>query len=147
MRKQCAIHDIKLANCLQFMTSHFIVISVSPILSFTHCLVYTQSYDQFHQQYSQFIYPSSHQQTHDSSSSFSFLAPLTYDAVWTLALALHRVDSVSRIDADMIPDDCGATAHSSDDLGAFNYSNFYLGCRIRHELLNTQFVGVSVRLA
>ena len=146
MRKQCAIHGIKLANFLQFMTSHFIVISVSPILSFTHCLVYTQSYDQFHQQYSQLL-REIYQQTHDSSSSFSFLAPLTYDAVWTLALALHRVDSVSRIDTDVIPDDCSATAHSSDDLGAFNYSNFYLGCRIRHELLNTQFVGVSVRLA
>ena len=134
---------------LQFMTSHFIVMSHQFFPLLTVLYIYTQSYNQFHQQYSQLIYPSPHQQTHDSSSSFSFLAPLTYDAVWTLALALHRVDSVSRIqfDADVISDDCGVTAHSSDDLGAFNYSNFYLGCRIRHELLNTQFVGVSVRLA
>jgi gamma-aminobutyric acid type B receptor len=103
------------------------------------------SYNQFHRGYSQLLEEtySAHQDT--SWDSYSFLAPLTYDAVWTLALALHKVDTVSQIqlDADVIPDFCGATASSSDNLGAFNYSNFYLGCRIRHELLNTNFVGVS----
>ena len=107
----------------------------------------TQSYNQFHRSYSQLLEETytAHQDT--SWDSYSFLAPLTYDAVWTLALALHKVDTVSQIqlDADVIPDFCGATASSSDNLGAFNYSNFYLGCRIRHELLNTNFVGVSVR--
>lgn len=81
-----------------------------------------------------------------AEDSTSFLATLTYDAVWTLALALHRVDSPShvQIDSDVIPDSCAATASSIDDLGDFNYSNFHLGCRIKHKLLETNFVGISV---
>ena len=31
------------------------------------------------------------------------------------------------------------------NLGVFNFSNSYLGCRIKQELLATEFVGVSVR--
>ena len=106
----------------------------------THILItyetHTQSYHQFHQQYSQL-----------TTSAYSFLAPLTYDSVWTLALALHQVDTSSRgnFDADIVPDKCGVNMNGDVNLGVFNFSNSYLGCRIKQELLATEFVGVSVR--
>ena len=67
--------------------------------------------------------------------------------MWTLALALHQVDTSSRVnfDADIVPDKCGVNMNGDVNLGVFNFSNSYLGCRIKQELLATEFVGVSVR--
>ena len=117
----------------------FIIIIIIIIIMHNNVFVCThkQSYYQFQEQYSQLT----------TTSAYSFLAPLTYDAVWTLALAVHQVhiSLMADFNIDIIRDECGEIINSNMNLGDFNYSNSYIGCRIKEELLQTYFVGVSVR--
>ena len=85
-----------------------------------------------------------HSSHSDSSNTFLFSASLTYDAVWTLAMALHNVDIMStqsvRLEA------CVNVHNASGNLRDFDYSNSYLGCLIKQQLQHTNFVGVSVSM-
>lgn len=90
--------------------------------------------------------------TDSANVTYSYLAPLTYDAVWALALALHRVNKRTSIPSHSIEFDhkglpCAylRTMDNEKNLGDFDYSNSYLGCLIKQELRNSNFVGVSVR--
>jgi gamma-aminobutyric acid type B receptor len=99
------------------------------------------SYKEFQEQYSRRLMHSSHS---DSSNTFLFSASLTYDAVWTLAMALHNVDIMST--QSVRPEACVNVQNASGNLRDFDYSNSYLGCLIKQQLQHTNFVGVSGRV-
>ena len=84
----------------------------------------------------------------ENNYTFTFVAPIAYDAVWSLALALNNTDRMLNWPKDTIVQ----RTHCLDDgidlagfrLDNFTYDNSFVGCVIRWNLARTNFVGVSV---
>ena len=84
----------------------------------------------------------------ENNYTFTSVAPLAYDAVWSLALALNATDGMLNWPKDRIiqitncqDDGTELTGFRLDD---FTYNNSFVGCVIRWNLAQTDFVGVSV---
>ena len=84
----------------------------------------------------------------ENNYTFTFVAPLAYDAVWSLALALNATDGMLNWPKERIikrtncqDDGTELTGFRLDD---FTYNNSFVGCVIRWNLAQTDFVGVSV---
>jgi hypothetical protein len=82
---------------------------------------------------------------------FTFVAPIAYDAVWTLALALNS--SMAMIEGwpkDAIINETGCQDDGTDldvfELDDFTYNHTLIGCIIRWNLAQTNFTGVSVSI-
>ena len=80
--------------------------------------------------------------------TFTFVAPIAYDAVWSLALALNKTNSMLAWPKERV---VGKTNCQDDgiDLNGFRLDNFtynhsLVGCVVRWNLAQTNFVGVSV---
>ena len=84
-------------------------------------------------------------QTHDEILSLQrigsspFVETLTFDSVWTLALALNRTMNMINTSDTL---DCGP---SPVPLEEFSYGNSSTACLIRNSLSATNFIGLSVR--
>ena len=84
----------------------------------------------------------------ENNYTFTFVAPLAYDAVWSLALALNATDVMLNWPKERIvqrtncQDD--GTELTGYRLNDFTYNNSFVGCVIRWNLARTDFVGVSV---
>lgn len=75
----------------------------------------------------------------------SFIASLTYDAVWTLAIALHHTDTLTLTTSPVAENNCAELqGDRTARIDQFDYSNGYLGCLIEWQLRQTNFSGVSV---
>ncbi|XP_064390848.1 gamma-aminobutyric acid type B receptor subunit 2-like [Halichondria panicea] len=81
--------------------------------------------------------------------TFVFLATVAYDALWTFALALNKtnemVGSLTREDI-LNKTQCRGSDGLLVPLENFTYSNQLMGCIIRWNLEETDFVGVSGRV-
>ena len=84
----------------------------------------------------------------ENNYTFSFIAPIAYDAVWSFALALNRTITMlewpkERIIRETMCEDDGTNLdrYWLDD---FNYSHNFVGCIVRWSLAQTDFAGVSV---
>jgi len=77
--------------------------------------------------------------------NYSFVAPLAYDAVWTLAFSLNRTMEMV-ITEDISETGCDQQILSGElvPLEHFNYSNALMGCVMRWNIQQTNFSGVSV---
>ena len=81
--------------------------------------------------------------------TFSFKAPIAYDAVWSFALALNHTITMlewpkERIVRETMCEDDGTNLQGFG-LADFTYNHSFVGCVIRWSLTQTDFVGVSVR--
>ena len=77
------------------------------------------------------------------------MAPIAYDAVWTLALALNSSrEMIVGWPKDAIINETGCQDDSIDlngfELDDFTYNHTFVGCIIRWNLAQTDFTGVSV---
>ena len=68
---------------------------------------------------------------------------IAFDAVWALAEALNKTEEM-RLDNEMISN-CTDFDGDLVPLNHFNYSNELMGCVLKHNLHQTNFLGVSVR--
>lgn len=69
---------------------------------------------------------------------------MAFDAVWTLALALNSTESMRLQNTD---DPFNCSVDNTGQLVAlneFNYSNSYMGCIIKHNMHQVEFLGVTV---
>lgn len=78
------------------------------------------------------------------------MAPIAYDAVWTLALALNNSKAMFRWPKDAITSETGCEDDGTDleefELDDFTYNHTFIGCIIRWNIVQTNFVGVSVSI-
>ena len=90
-----------------------------------------------------------------SNYSYTFVATVAYDALWTLALALNRtnemVQSLTREEILNLTQCEGSDEETGSkweivSLENFTYTNRLLGCIVRWNLERTNFVGVSVHV-
>lgn len=76
------------------------------------------------------------------------MAPIAYDAVWTLALALNRSMAMFRWPIDAIISETGCEDDGTDleefELDNFTYNHTFIGCIIRWNVAQANFTGVSV---
>ena len=76
------------------------------------------------------------------------MAPIAYDAVWTLALALNSSKAMFVWPRDAIINETGCQDDGTDlegfELDDFTYNYTFVGCIIRWNLAQTNFTGVSV---
>ena len=68
---------------------------------------------------------------------------LGYDATWALALALNKTKEMVELN-DFNVTGCEGSNNHLQSLENFEYSNGLMGCIIRYNLIQTDFVGVSV---
>ena len=84
-----------------------------------------------------------------SNYTFSHVAPVAYDALWSLAFALNKTEEMllswekDKIINETSCEDDGIELDNFD-LGNFTYDHFFVGCVIRWNLQQTNFTGVSV---
>ena len=84
-----------------------------------------------------------------SNYTFSVMAPVAYDAVWSFALALNRTITMldqwpkSRIVQETECEDDGKDLDGFG-LADFTYNHSFIGCVIRWSLTQTDFAGVTV---
>ena len=83
--------------------------------------------------------------------TFTFVAPIAYDAVWTLALALNSSRAMFGWLRDAIINETGCQDDGTDledgfELDEFTYNLTFVGCIIRWNLAQTDFSGVSVSI-
>jgi hypothetical protein len=84
----------------------------------------------------------------ENNYTFSFIAPIAYDAVWSLALALNRTITILEWPKEMIVQETKCVDDGKDlqgfGLADFTYNHSFIGCIIRWSLSQTRFTGVSV---
>ena len=89
----------------------------------------------------------------ENNYTYTLIASVAYDALWTLALALNwtnvMVQSLTREEILNITqcvgfNDKSGTVWELVSLENFTYSNQLMGCIVRWNLERTDFVGVSV---
>ena len=82
--------------------------------------------------------------------SFSQVAPTAYDALWSLAFALNKTDEMLDWERDRIVNLTGCVDDGKElegfDLGNFTYDHYFVGCVIRWNLQQVNFIGVSVSI-
>ena len=80
--------------------------------------------------------------------TFTFVAPIAYDAVWSLALALNSSREMFSWPNDEVTGLTGCQDDGTNltgfELDDFTYKHSFVGCIIRWNLAQTNFVGVSV---
>ena len=80
--------------------------------------------------------------------TFSFIAPIAYDAMWSFALALNRTITMLKWPKDRIVQETKCEDDGKDlegfGLADFTYNHSFIGCVIRWSLTQTRFTGVSV---
>ena len=88
--------------------------------------------------------------TQGNNYAFTFVAPIAYDAVWTLALALNSSKAMFGWPRDAIINETGCQDDGTDlggfELDDFTYNHTFVGCIIRWNLAQTNFTGVSVSI-
>ena len=77
------------------------------------------------------------------------MAPIAYDALWTLALALNSSQAmIAGWTKDAIINETSCQDDGTDldgfELDDFIYNHTFVGCIIRWNLVRTNFIGVSV---
>ena len=109
------------------------------------CIILLQTANEFNRQYKMRLNTPA---VLENNYTFTFVAPLAYDAVWSLALALNATDGMLNWPKERIikrtscqDDGTELTGFRLDD---FTYNNSFVGCVIRWNLAQTNFVGVSV---
>ena len=94
-------------------------------------------------------------QAMENNYTYTFVATVAYDALWTLALALNRTsEMVQSLTREEIlnrtqcegSDESSGTVWELVSLENFTYSNQLMGCIVRWNLERTDFVGVSVHV-
>ena len=84
----------------------------------------------------------------DNNYTFSFIAPIAYDAMWSFALALNRTITMLEWKKDRIVRETKCEDDDKDlegfGLADFTYNHSFIGCVIRWSLAQTNFTGVSV---
>ena len=87
--------------------------------------------------------------TQSKTHSYTDVATLAYDAVWSLALALNKTDAMLRWPRELIINETNCEDDGRDldgvYLSNFTYDHHLIGCIIRWNLAQTNFTGVSVR--
>ena len=76
----------------------------------------------------------------DTSFVATPLAHVTYDAVWTLALALNQTQS----DISSGDDFCNVTSLPAPPASRFDYLNVNFSCLLQRNLQATNFLGLTV---
>ena len=81
--------------------------------------------------------------------TYTYVAAIAYDAVWSLALALNRTETMlswpkERIIRETNCKDDGKILEGFQ-LDNFTFKHNFVGCVIRWNLLQTDFIGVGVR--
>ena len=88
--------------------------------------------------------------------TYTFVATVAYDALWTLALALNRTsEMVQRMTREEIMNTTQCEGSDEEagrmwelvSLENFTYTNQLMGCIVRWNLERTDFVGVSVHVS
>ena len=86
----------------------------------------------------------------DNNVTFTFVAPIAYDAVWSLALALNRTDTMLAWPKERIVRETNCQDDGIDlsgfRLDNFTYNHSFIGCVVRWNLAQTNFTGVSVSI-
>lgn len=84
----------------------------------------------------------------ENNYTFSFIAPIAYDAVWSFALALNRTITTLKWPKNRIIQETECEDDGKDlqgfGLADFTYNHSFVGCVIRWSLSQTKFTGVSV---
>ena len=87
--------------------------------------------------------------TQENSYTFSFAAPIAYDAVWSFALALNRTTTILGWPKDRIVQETNCEDDGKDlegfRLEDFTYNHSFVGCIVRWSLAQTDFAGITVR--
>ena len=87
----------------------------------------------------------------ENNYTFTFVAPIAYDAVWSFALALDSTEAMLSWPKDRIIRETRCQDDGKDldgfRLDDFTYNHTFIGCVIRWNLARTNFTGVSVRIA
>ena len=87
----------------------------------------------------------------ENNYTFTFVASIAYDAVWSFALALNNTEAMLRWPKDRIirETNCQDDRKNLDEfrLDEFTYNHTFIGCVIRWNLAQTNFTGVSVSSA
>ncbi len=71
------------------------------------------------------------------------MAGLSYDTMWAIALALNRTQGMV-YSGNISGSGCEGASGELVNLDRFNYSNALMGCLIRWNLEQTNFIGVVV---
>ena len=86
----------------------------------------------------------------ENNYTFSFLAAVAYDAVWSFALALDRTITMLEWPKDEIINETSCLDDGTDldafELNDFTYNHTFIECIIRWNLAQTNFAGVSVSI-
>lgn len=87
----------------------------------------------------------------ENNYTFTFVAPIAYDAVWSFALALNNTEAMLGWPKERIirETNCQDDGKNLDGfrLDEFTYNHTFIGCVIRWNLAQTDFTGVSVSSA
>ena len=70
--------------------------------------------------------------------------PIAFDAVWALAAALNATEEMRGSDEMVNQTNCKELVGELVPLNEFNYSNEFMGCVLKYNLQQTDFLGVSV---
>ena len=84
----------------------------------------------------------------ENNYTFTFVASIAYDAVWSLALALKNTNAMLRWPKECIIQETNCQDDGTDldgfQLDDFTYNHSFIGCIIQWNLAKTDFIGVSV---
>lgn len=87
----------------------------------------------------------------ENNYTFTFVAPIAYDTVWSFALALNSTEAMLRWPKERIIRETNCEDDGKDlngfRLDEFTYNHTFIGCLIRWNLARTDFTGVSVSSA
>ena len=82
------------------------------------------------------------------NSTYSHTALFVYDALWSLAFALNNTNNMINWPKEKIINDTNCEDDGKDltifNLTDFTYNHSFIGCVIRWNLAQTNFIGVSV---
>ena len=77
-----------------------------------------------------------------SSYEATTVSAIAFDAVWALAEALNKTEEMRKYNQSI--SNCTDSEGDLVPLDQFNYSNGLMGCVLKHNLHQTDFLGVSV---
>ena len=113
----------------------------------TYLHVRMQTTDEFFDEYARRLNTTAAQM---NNYTFTFVGPIAYDAVWTLALALNGSKAMFGWPRGAIINETGCRDDGTDlegfELDDFTYNHTFVGCIIRWNLAQTNFTGVSVSI-
>ena len=114
---------------------------------FTYLFYDLQTTNEFFDEYARRINATAAQ---ENNYTFTFVAPIAYDAVWTLARALNNSRTMFGQPKDETTNETGCEDDGTNldgfELDDFTYNHSFVGCIIRWNLGQTNFAGVSVGL-